>query len=102
MHYLAWPIVIKLRFPKLYKGLVNDDLNAHTEAARVLGTFGFEPSDLWIVDYFVALHLSVAKGFDALTDEQKKALQDHRPSFMYNQRSDLIATWLRRIDVAIE
>ena len=102
MHYLAWPIVMKLRFPALYKSLLGADKGAHTEAIRLLGSFGFAPTELWIVDYFVALHSSVIKGFEALTDDQKQALQDYKPSFLYHQRADLIAIWLCQIDVAVD
>lgn len=102
MEYLAWPIVIKLRFPTLYKSLINSENSAHTEAIRVLSSFGFQPSNFWIVDYFVALHLSILNGFETLTDVQKQALQDYKPSFLYQQRADLISMWLRQIDVAVE
>jgi len=102
MHYLPWPIIIKLKYPMLVPGLASGDANAHKEAHKVLSELGFGNDEIWICDYFSALHLSVVSGFESLNEGQKKALQKYTPSFHYHDREGLMPIWLRLIDVAVD
>ncbi|HET6720562.1 MAG TPA: P-loop NTPase fold protein [Rhodocyclaceae bacterium] len=102
MDYLAWPIVLKLRYPNTFAQLLDGSKSAHREAADILTNLDLRGSDVWIRDYFHALHLSIIKGQESLGEDQKTALKDYAPRNHLRSPTDLIRFWLRMIDVAIQ
>jgi hypothetical protein len=98
-HYLAWPIVLKLKYPELFRSLLSGDRNAHQEAINILEAINTGDTHFWLRDFFLAVHHLYLVGREALNDEQKRAI-DHYSSRM--ARPDkMLELFLKRIDIAL-
>jgi len=99
--HLAWPIVLKLKHPNVFRGLVAGDLESHQKAIELLQKI--EPSDdnCWQRDYFLALHTERVYGKDELAEELKQALSNYGPGIYISIRGDVLRVLLGKIDIAL-
>lgn len=97
--YLAWPVALKLKHPEIFNGLLNDDIKFHKSAFELLNKMNAsEHYHFWAKKYFIALHLSEAIGIEKLTDEQRKDLEECKPTSYF--RGNPLRYWLKRLDIA--
>ncbi|MER2513117.1 MAG: P-loop NTPase fold protein [Nitrosomonas ureae] len=96
--HLAWPIVLKLRYPDVFSGLVADDRESHQKAIDILRTIEPGDSDCWSRDYFLAAHTERVNGREELAETLKRALTERAPRF---HSRDVLRTLLKRIDIAV-
>lgn len=99
MHYLAWPIVLKLRYPYIYRGLLSTNRESHLRALELLNTIDAGDTHFWIRDYYLALHSEIAHGREHLTDAQRMHLEKYSPRGFHV--GDIFSSFLKRIDVAL-
>lgn len=97
--YMAWPVVLKLKHPKIFSGLQKDDPIAHQAAAKLLHDMdASEHYHFWAKKYFLPLHIAAYKGQEALTDEQRTDLEQYAPRGHFRQDKPL-QFWLKRLDI---
>ncbi len=97
--YFAWPIVLKLKYPDVFRGLLAGDRNSHKEAITLLQSIDSADTHFWIRDYFLAVHSEKVLGRDGLSDDLKRYLDDYAPRSYF--RGEVLAVTLRRLDVAL-
>lgn len=99
--YLAWPVVLKLKHTDVFNGLLNNDINAHMEAVKLLELMKVsDQSNFWAKDYFLGLHTLAAYGDKKLSDEEFAAFERAKPSGWYY--GDPLKYWLSRLDIAAQ
>ena len=96
--YLAWPIVLKLKYPKIYEGILIKDISAHKDAVELLQAMNAsEYCNFWIKKYFLPYHIVQAYGKSKLTEEQANDFIKYKPNVIYHD--DPMLYWLKRLDV---
>lgn len=99
--YLAWPIALKLKKPRILSGLLKNDLSAHKEAIELLVSSSPNDNQFWLLPYFYALHTGHIEGFEKLSEDQRQALRKYRIS-AYDSSPVALNTLLKRIDIAVD
>lgn len=98
--YLAWPVVLKLKYPEIFHGILNEDKNAHENAVELLKTMNVsEQHQFWSKKYFLSYHASKAFGQEQLTEEQLANLDNYRPNGFWHD-DDPIVFWIKRLDIS--
>lgn len=96
---MAWPVVLKLKYPKIYEGILKGDINAHKGAVELLQTLNaHENYHFWAKKYFLPYHIVKANEKSKLTEEQAQDLERYKPSDFHN--GDPMLIWLKCLDIA--
>lgn len=97
--HLAWPIVVKIKHPDVFRGLVAGDLESHKKAIELLQKIGPGDKDFPMRDYFVAVHTVGLKGSDGLAERLQQALTNSAPRIAFH--GDVLRFLMKRIDIAL-
>ncbi|HRE73034.1 MAG TPA: P-loop NTPase fold protein [Accumulibacter sp.] len=97
--HLAWPIVVKLKHPDVFRGLVAGDLASHQQAIDLLQKIEPGDNDFPIRDYFIAVHTVHIKGREGLAERLQQALTNCAPRIIVH--GDVLRFLMKRIDIAL-
>ena len=98
---IAWPIVIKLSKPELYKRLCTHEQSAHREANQLATILKVQaPAADWVLDFFGALHKSGESSFaDPIGSDANQTLMSQG----HWSDAKSYTSWLfSRIDLTVE
>jgi hypothetical protein len=100
--YLSWLIFLKLKKPQIFNGLLISEIGAHKEAKTFLNNLNDPENKLeWMKTYFDALHSVFIDGEDSISDKQKQAIENGKPSGFFRTNIPL-DFWLRKLDIGIQ
>ncbi|EXI84097.1 MAG: putative P-loop ATPase [Candidatus Accumulibacter regalis] len=97
--HLAWPIVVKLKYPDVFRGLLAGDRASHQKAIDLLQKIDPGDNNCSIRDYFLAIHTQRVKGREELPETLKQALTNFAPRITFH--GDVLRFLMKRIDIAL-
>jgi hypothetical protein len=99
--YLPWLVALKLKYSDIFYGLLNDDVEAHLAAIKILEKMkSSENYYFWAKQYFLYLHISKAHGPNKLTEEQLTEFERLKPRNWTHM--DQLKFWLKRLDIVVQ
>jgi len=100
--YLSWLIALKLKHPRIFNGLLRQEVWADKESLEILANMVFpKGTDLWAKKYFKAYHQLKVSGYESLTADEKETLTaGHHESRTYAPNG-LVPFLLKRVNIAI-